>query len=465
MTRRRRRAGPALAPLAPREIAHAICRAALDAVEPGAAVRAFLSLEEEALVVGSQRYPLAPRPPGVSLEPRPIERIWVAGAGKASVAMASACEQLLGDRIAGGVVLCKPGGRAPLARIEIAEAGHPIQDRAGCEAAARLASGLDPLGERDLLLALISGGGSSLLAWPAEGIGLEELAATGRLLLGAGVPIAELNAVRRHLTRLGGGGLAARAAPARVAALILSDVVGSPLEAIASGPTAPDPTSFDDALATLERHGLRERVPTAVLAHLEAGRRGELPETLKPGDPRLGAVQNQIVGDGTLAATAAAERARGLGLRTQILSTRLEGEAHELGGFLAGLLRGMAREGHPLRRPACLIAAGESTVTLGTDPGHGGRNQELALAAALALEGESAVLLVSLASDGEDGPTDAGGALCDGETVTRARALGLDPRRHLARHDAYPVFAALGDLLRPGPTGTNVGDLVFLLAL
>jgi hydroxypyruvate reductase len=439
-----------------RAAAAELCRAALEAVEPAAAVRAFLSRDEHALAIGDQRYPW-----------EGLTRLWVTGAGKAGPAMARACEEVLGDRIAGGTVLGKRGalGGVRPARIALAEADHPVPTPAGCAAAARLAAELDALGASDLLLALISGGGSSLLAWPAEGLCAADLVETGRLLLGASVPIAEVNAVRRHLTRLGGGQLAARAAPARVAALILSDVVGNPLEAIASGPCAPDPTTFADALACLERHRLLERVPPAVRAHLEAGRRGERPETLKPGDPRLATVQNQIVADAGLAAVAALQRARRLGLAAELLTTRLEGEARELGGFLAALLRGMARDGHPLRRPACLVALGESTVSLGDGPGRGGRNQELVLAAALALEGERDVLLCALASDGEDGPTDAGGALCDGESAARARALGLDPRAHLTRHDSYPLLDALGDLLRPGPTGTNVGDLVFLLAL
>ncbi len=436
-----------------RALAEELCRAALAAVEPAAAVRAFLSLEDGVLRVGERRHALA-------------GRVWVVGAGKASAAMALACEELLGPRLAGGLVLCKRGApRARLARIELADADHPVPSREGCEAAARLAASLDGLGGDDLVLALISGGGSSLLAWPAEGLELEELGATARCLLSASVPIAEANTVRRHLTRLGGGGLAARAAPARVVSLILSDVVGDALEAIASGPTAADPTTFADALGVLDRHGLRAQVPRAVRARLEAGARGELPETLKPGDPRLAAVQNVIVGDAAIAAIAASVSARRLGLRSELLTTRLEGEARELGAFLARLLRGMAHDGYPLRRPACLIAAGESTVTLGDAPGRGGRNQELALAAALELEGEERVLLCALASDGEDGPTDAGGARCDGESARRARALGLDPRAHLARHDAYPLLDALGDLLRPGPSGTNVGDLVFLLAL
>jgi hydroxypyruvate reductase len=447
-----------------RERALALVRAALDAVDPAAAVRACLSLDRLAggrfrIAVGQRRYELGAG----------IERVWIVGGGKASPAMAAACVEVLrpiGERLAGGLVVAKAGqlhGAQP-ARVELAEGGHPLPDERGCAAAARIAELVDGLGERDLLLCLLSGGASSLLALPAPGLALADLAATSRALLASGAPIGELNAVRRHLSALAGGQLAARAAPAQVATLILSDVVGSPLEAIGSGPTAADPSTFADALATLEHYAPGAGVPETVVAALRAGAAGARPETLKPGDARLLLVHNELVADGALAAVACELRARCLGMNAQVLTTRLEGEARAVGGFLAGLLRGMARDGRPLPRPACLIAAGETTVTLGADPGHGGRNQELALAAALALAGEADVLLVALATDGEDGPTDAAGALVDGTTVARARALGLEAGAHLERHDAYPLLAALGDLLMLGPTGTNVGDLVFMLA-
>ncbi len=284
-------------------------------------------------------------------------------------------------------------------------------------------------------------------------------------LLRSGAAIHEVNAVRKHLSQVKGGQLARHIVErgARAAVLVLSDVVGSPLDAIGSGPCAPDPTTFADAWAVLQRHDLLAGVPTAARDHLRRGMDGNIAETPKPGAPLLERVQHVVVGDNRAAAQAAVERARRLGLHALLLSTFVEGEAREVARVLAALVKEEARTGHPLPRPACLVLGGETTVTVRGD-GLGGRNQELALAAALALDGWPDVLVVTLATDGSDGPTDAAGAIVDGETAARARAQGLDPLDHLARNDAYPLLNAVGDLIVLGPTGTNVNDLVFLLA-
>jgi hydroxypyruvate reductase len=292
---------------------------------------------------------------------------------------------------------------------------------------------------------------------------LGDLQALTARLLACGATIQEINALRKHLEDVKGGQLARLASPARVAALILSDVVGSPLEVIASGPTTPDPSTYQDSLAILERYGLRGEAPAAILERLERGRDGALPETPKPGDPLFDRVQNAIIGSNLQAAEAALDEAQSLGFHTLLLTTYLQGEARHAGGFMGGILQQIAASGQPVARPALVVAGGETTVTL-HGAGLGGRNQELALGAAAALDGLEDVALITLATDGGDGPTDAAGAVVSGETLRRARALGLDPASALARNDSYPFFQSLGDLVMTGPTQTNVNDLVFLFA-
>jgi glycerate 2-kinase len=441
----------------PRVIAEELVRAALSAADPEAAVRAALRLEGPVLRAGDACHDL-----------RRVGRILVVGGGKAATAMACAVEDVLGARVSGGLVVAKAGcmpDRARPALIEVAEAGHPLPDSAGLAAAARLVDLLRGLTDEDLVIALLSGGGSSLLSLPVDGIGLADLEVLGSALLGAGAPIDEINTVRKHLGQLGGGQLALRAAPAAVLGLILSDVVGDRLDMVASGPTAADPTTFAEALEILERRRLVDGAPRAILEVLRAGRAGTRPETPKPGDARLARADNVLIGNNALAADAVRRRARELGLAAEVLASPLVGEARDVGRSLAVTLRALALHGQPLSRPACLIAGGETTVTLGLARGRGGRNQELALAAAIELQGTDDALLVALATDGNDGVTDAAGAIVDGTTVARGEAAGLDAWTHLLGHDAYPYFAALGDLLLLGPTGTNVNDLALLLAL
>jgi hydroxypyruvate reductase len=310
----------------------------------------------------------------------------------------------------------------------------------------------------DHVLLLLSGGGSALLTLPAPGLDLDDVRQLTELLLLSGASIQELNAVRKHVETLKGGRLAALAAPARLTALILSDVVGDPLDAIASGPASPDPTTFADAVHVLRSRGVWGKVPDAVRAHLVRGEQGDEAETPKPGDPAFSQVRLRIVGNAALAALRAAEEAGRLGYDAHVDSTVVTGEARHVGERLAARASALPVSG----RATCAVSAGETTVTVRGN-GRGGRNQELALAAARHLDGHADVLVLSAGTDGLDGPTDAAGALATGTTAARAREQGLDLDAHLERNDSYAFFDALGDLVRTGPTGTNVMDLMLVM--
>jgi len=428
-----------------------ILSAAVDAVDPGVAVRAAVRISRGRLGIGDHRYDL-----------RHIRHVYVVGGGKADAPMAAALEEILGDRITGGLISVKYGHALPLRHVEVAEAGHPLPDEAGLRAAERILEILGRAGRDDLVICLISGGGSALLPLPAAGLDLAQKIRLTDLLLRSGATIQEINAVRKHLSRIKGGRLAEAAAPAQVAVLILSDVVGNPLDAIASGPAAPDPTTYEQALAVLRRHGLEDQVPGSVLEVLRRGARGELPETPKPGNPVFRRVRTVVIGSNEHAARAAVAAARARGYRPLLLTTFLEGEAREAARVFGAIARSVQEHGAPLRPPACLLAGGETTVTV-RGPGQGGRCQEFALAAAQAIRGRRSIIVGAFGTDGTDGPTDAAGAMADGTTVERARRAGLDPAAALAANDAYPFFSALGDLIVTGPTRTNVNDLYVAL--
>jgi hydroxypyruvate reductase len=389
-------------------------------------------------------------------------RVLVVGAGKASGAMAAAVEAAWGARVTEGLVAVKDGYLAPTRRVRLVEAGHPIPDERGAQAAREIRALVESAVGDDLVLVLVSGGGSALTPAPAPPITLADKQAMTRLLLAAGATINQLNAVRKHCSLLKGGQLARAAAPARVEALLLSDVVGDPLDVIASGPTTPDVSTFAEALEILDGFGLRDRAPRAVVERLEQGARGAIPETPKPGDPLFTRVRNTVIGNNTLVVDAAASRARGLGLAPHVLTRALEGEAREAAGRFVGLARLIQAGRGPVQAPACVIAGGETTVTV-RGRGKGGRCQEFALAAALAMEEMKGAVILAAGTDGTDGPTEAAGAVSDGASAARARTQGLDPAARLADNDSNPVFDRLGDLVVTGPTNTNLLDLYLLV--
>jgi len=434
-----------------RKAARSIFEAAVRAVDPGEAIRRHLIREGSRLCVGHETVDLAK-----------VGEVVVVGCGKAAAPMAASVEEILGDRISRGVVVTKYGHVQPTRLIRIHEAGHPVPDDAGIAGAQAILDHLRGLGPDDLVLVLISGGGSALTPAPVEGITLGEKQALTKALLACGADIREMNALRKHISRFKGGQLARAARPARVVTLILSDIVGDPLDAIASGPTVPDPTTYADALDILDKYRIRGEIPAAIRNRLEAGARGEVPETPKPDDLLFARVHNTIVGSNIQALEAARSEGRALGLTPMILSSSIEGETREIARMHAALAREVRTSGNPVKPPACLISGGETTVTL-RGSGKGGRNQEFVLAAALDIAGLAETAILSAGTDGTDGPTDAAGAIADGETCARALALGLNPRGSLDGNDAYPFFEKLGDLILTGPTNTNVMDVRLLL--
>ena len=439
----------------------AIFRAAVARVDPFEMLVSALSIEGGELVVRTEldeaRYPLAD-----------YDRIVVAGMGKAAAAMARGAERVLGERIAGGVVAVKAGYADRLTRLSVVEAGHPLPDRGSLEAADRILALGRGLDERSLAIVLISGGGSSVACAPADGLSLEDKTATTGLLLSCGATIQEVNCVRKHLSAIKGGRLAAAYRPATVLSLVLSDVIGDGLDAIASGPTVPDPTSFAEALDIVRRRGLESLLPSSVAQRLRAGAAGSLPDTPKPGDRAFERARTVLLGTNTLALLAARKKAVALGYSSLVLTSRLTGEARLQAPLFLAIGQDIAASGFPLARPACLIAGGETTVTL-RGSGKGGRNQEMALAFLSALgkspAGGEGLLFLAASTDGSDGPTDAAGAFASREVLRRAGALSLDPDAFLADNDSYSFFDSCGALLRTGPTKTNVCDIQLLLVI
>ncbi len=418
------------------------------------------SIFDAALAAGDVRPLVTLALAGLDRPPR--GRVLVVGAGKASGAMAAAVEEAWGDRIAEGVVAVKDGYTVPTRRIRLLEAGHPVPDERGAAAARAIHALARSAGAEDLVLVLVSGGGSALTPAPVPPITLGDKQAMTRWLLAAGATINQLNVIRKHASLLKGGQLARAASPARVEALLLSDVVGDPLDVIASGPTAPDASTFAEALDILERFTLRERAPRSIVLRLEQGARGELPETPKPGDPLFARVRNSVIGNNALVVNAAAARARELGFTPHVLTRALEGEARDVAGRFVELARAIRAGRGPVAAPACVIAGGETTVTI-RGRGKGGRCQEFALTAALAMDSLGDVVILAAGTDGSDGPTEAAGAMADRESVARARARGFDPEAGLAENDSNAVLGGAGDLVVTGPTNTNLLDLYMVL--
>ncbi|OQW37855.1 MAG: glycerate kinase [Nitrospira sp. SG-bin1] len=426
--------------------------AGLEAADPYQALLRSVSLKRHSLRVGHNIYDLSR-----------IDRVIAVGAGKASARMAQALEAVLGERLEGGLVIVKTGHRLATKRIAVLEAGHPIPNRAGIHATQRLLNFIQHLKPRDLLIVLVSGGASSLLPAPVAGVTLADKQRTTRLLLRSGAAINEVNVVRKHLSLIKGGGLAG-STRGRIITLILSDVIGDDLGSIGSGPTAGDPSTFADAVEVLQRYGCWPAIPASVRRYLDRGRRGKAPETQKPGSPRLRSVQHHIIGNNRILLEAVARAAQQAGLRTTIVSDPIIGEARVAAKQLTGIAKTITERHSLLKRPCCLIAGGETTVTV-TGRGKGGRAQEFAAAAACEITGLLNTWVVALGTDGTDGPTDAAGAIVSGNTVARAKKLGIDLHSFLNHHNTYPALKALGCHIHTGPTGTNVNDLYLVLLL
>jgi hydroxypyruvate reductase len=391
-----------------------------------------------------------------------IERVLIVGAGKAVAPMAKALEDLLGERIADGVIVVKEGHGLPLKRVKICEGGHPVPDEGGVRGTEEVLSLATAAGANDLVICLISGGGSALLIAPPEGVSLKDKQEATKLLLACGANIHELNTVRKHLSRSKGGRLARASYPAAVISLILSDVVGDDLDVIGSGPTVPDSSTFQETQQILKGYQIWDDLAVSIRNHIERGVSGKIEDTPKSDDTVFQHCSAVLVGTNLQAMLAAGKEADRLGYQPVILSTKLEGEAREVAKVQAAIAKEVDSSGNPISPPACLLFGGETTVTLQGD-GKGGRNQEYALASALALEGHDRIVVLSGGTDGTDGPTDAAGAIADGTTVTRARQKGLDPKDFLRRNDSYNFFKQLDDLIITGPTRTNVMDIYMFL--
>ena len=428
---------------------------AIKSVDPRELIRSKVALSNGKLIVNKKIFDL-----------KTFERIFVIGGGKASGYMAKAMEEVLDERINEGIVIV-PHGTAGFSKtkiIKIHEASHPIPDENSVEGAKKIMELIENADESDLIICLISGGGSSLMTYPRDEISLEDKRKVTELLLKCGATINEINAVRKHLSKFKGGQLAKSTYPATLITLLLSDVVGDPLDVIASGPTVPDPTTFEDAINILKKYNIWNAVPDSVRILLSRGVRGLSQETPKSDDPYLKRVYNFIIGNNRIACLSAVNILKSAGLNTLLLTSYMEGEARNIGLFIGAIAREIVSSNNPVSRPAGIVAGGESTVTV-VGSGIGGRNQEIALASALIISGLKGVALASVSTDGVDGPTDAAGAIVDGDTINRSKMMKLNCEEYLRNNDSYSFFKKLGDLIYTGPTGTNVNDILILVAL
>ncbi|MDQ7065536.1 MAG: glycerate kinase [candidate division KSB1 bacterium] len=426
--------------------------AGIQAVMPDRAIFHHVRRDGNLLHIGDRTYDLS------------RGRNYLIAFGKAAALMAEALESLIGDALTDGLAITKYGhtGQVKLQKTRLYEAGHPVPDEAGIRATREALRLAEKARKDDTVFVLISGGGSALLISPATGLTLQDKQKTTELLLRTGASIQEINTVRKHLSRVKGGQLARAIAPAQFCSLILSDVIGDPIEFIASGPTAPDTTTFRDVWNILERYQLRSRLPVSVRTYVQEGLAGKQPETPKPGDPVLKSGQNRIVGNLAQALQAVYDRARELGYNTLILTTELEGEARELAHVYAAMTADILKRGWPVSPPACILCGGEPTVTV-RGSGLGGRSQELALALLPKIAGRQVTVFGAVGTDGTDGPTDAAGAHVDDASQRRAAQMGLNWLDYLQNNDSYHFFEQTGELIKTGPTQTNVMDMHILL--
>ncbi|HPD60949.1 MAG TPA: glycerate kinase [Thermodesulfobacteriota bacterium] len=430
----------------------AIFKAGVKAVDPYQAVYNFLRVEGDFLHLPNHTFKISA-----------FKNIYVIGAGKASAYMALALEEMLRDKLNGGLVIVKYGHGADLKKIKVIEAGHPIPDENGLRGAQALIELATAFGKADLVFCVLSGGGSALIPLPPTGISLSEKQEVTKLLLGCGAAINEVNKIRKHLSRIKGGNLAKAVYPATLICLIISDVIGNNLEAIASGPTVADHSNFFECKKILEQYHLFDRIPPAVQDYILRGLRGEAPETPKSEDIIFKKTINLIIVSNSQCLEAAEQKAKTMGYNTLLLSSFINGEAKEVAKTQAAVLKEIITFNRPISRPACIISGGEPTVTL-RGMGKGGRNQELALALGIEIAGWKGAAALSAGSDGTDGPTEAAGAYVDWRTVERAQESGLDPYQYLDHNDSFHFFEQLQDLIITGPTKTNVMDIIVLLA-
>ena len=435
-----------------RKDVNTIFQSSLTAVDPVLAVKQHLRIEKGKIFFTNNNFSLSD-----------FENIYLIGFGKAAASMARGVEEVLGELLTSGVINVKYEHIDKLSsKIKINEAAHPVPDEAGIRGTHEIINLIKTCNKNDLVICLISGGGSAILPSPQDGITLSEKQDTTKALLACGADITEINAIRKHISKVKGGQLAKLAFPATLVTLILSDVIGDPLDSIASGPTAPDDSTFSDCIAILEKYQLFGKIPATVEKHLTAGAEGKIPDTPKAGDPVFNNTFNIIVGSNWQAVNAARITAQKLGYHTLILSTFVEGETKDVARVHAAIAKEILKSGNPISKPACIISGGETTVTIKGD-GLGGRNQEFVLAAAIDINNLKNVVVFSAGTDGTDGPTDAAGAIADGETITRAKKMGLNAFTYLQNNDSYHFFEKLGDLIKTGPTNTNVMDLRILL--
>jgi glycerate-2-kinase len=426
---------------------------ALNAVNPAKLLKSKVTLSGHTLRTDTYSFDL-----------RKFRNLYVLGGGKAGGSMAAALEEVLDKRLTAGFVNVPYGDKHRTSIIKLHEASHPIPDEAGVAGTRQMLAIAEEADEDDLIITLISGGGSSLMPLPLDGISLNDKRELTDRLLKSGAKISEINAVRKHLSGFKGGWLAKKAHPATILNLVLSDVEGDDFESVASGPTVPDSTTFADARRILHKYGLWENTPSSIPSLISKGEKGVVSETPKPGDAAFEKVYSVILGNSRSAALAAVEYLRSEGVNPLLLTSTLEGEARNVGTILASIAKEIIASGNPLQKPAGLVASGETVVTV-RGKGAGGRNQELALSAALKLQGIKAAVVASLSTDGVDGPTDAAGAIVDGKTIERAMRLGLNPEEYLADNDSYGFFSKLGDLIVTGQTGTNVNDITVIVIL
>lgn len=428
-----------------------IFKAGLQAIAPGEALRRFCRLDGVIFSVDNRQHNLDE-----------FDQVIVLGAGKGAAAMAKEMESLLGKYIDEGLVVVKYDHVEKLSTIKIIEAGHPVPDENGHEGAKQILKLAEKADKRTLIICLISGGGSALIPLPVSGVSLEDKQETTKVLLACGATIHEINSIRKHLSRIKGGGLAKAAYPATLITLILSDVVGDDLDSIASGPSVPDSRTFQECLTILDRYKIKSRVPESVLSHIEKGVRGEVEETPEQGNIIFKKTSNVIIGSNYDALNAAKKQAVNQGYNTLLLSSLIEGETRDFAAVKMAIAKEISLHGEPVSRPACLLSGGETTVTI-QGSGKGGRNQEFVLAAALKMENIDNCVTLSAGTDGTDGPTDAAGAISDSTTLQRAEEAGLVPMDYLLNNDSYTFFTSLQDLYRTGPTNTNVMDIRIMM--